>query len=333
MREDKVTGGEPIDTEGSPPGTNTLQPSPKTASAGFLAAMLRKLDLPHPREWLRTPDPNTTPDPGAKDRLGESYLALRQCLGFVGVLFPLLLIAFSLWDGEEQQLRTSISAYYYSAMRDVFVGALVAIGLLLITYCGNYRWENVLSTVSGIGAIGVALLPTQRQCNSLADPIWFAETCEQYVIDKINVAQPDYFLWFSTEQYPVKSEGLLTISNLHYLSAAAFLLGVAALAYWAFAWTSDTNVRDADKKSARNWFYRRCAVVIVACVALIGIDGLLTWLEILDLKAYEPVFWLEAIALWAFAAAWLVKGNVGDRIHERYGRFFPSDGPLKRPAV
>jgi hypothetical protein len=46
---------------------------------------------------------------------------------------------------------------------------------------------------------------------------------------------------------------------------------------------------------------------MVACIVLIGIYSVFlreSWLSFL-----RPVFWLEALALWAFGASWFVKGE------------------------
>lgn len=62
-------------------------------------------------------------------RFARSYLRMRLAIGVVGILLP-----FTLWLLEgfllkrDWQLRGSLSAYYYSGARDVFVGAHFAGG-------------------------------------------------------------------------------------------------------------------------------------------------------------------------------------------------------------
>jgi hypothetical protein len=56
--------------------------------------------------------------------------------------------------------QTSISAYYYSPVRAVFVGALMAIGLSLIVIKGSTWPEDVCLNVAGMLAPVVALVPT-----------------------------------------------------------------------------------------------------------------------------------------------------------------------------
>jgi hypothetical protein len=57
-------------------------------------------------------------------------------------------------------VQTSISAYYYTPARAIFVGALIAIGACLICLRGSRDWEDILLNVAGMLAPVVALVPT-----------------------------------------------------------------------------------------------------------------------------------------------------------------------------
>lgn len=87
-----------------------------------------------------------------------SYIGLRRCIGIIGIALPFVLaIGDLLLTGEG--LRSSISGYYYTGMRDVFVGSLCAVGVFL--FCYRYeRPDDRLGNVAGAAAIGVALFPT-----------------------------------------------------------------------------------------------------------------------------------------------------------------------------
>jgi hypothetical protein len=93
----------------------------------------------------------------------KSYLLMRIAVGLLGISLPVLLV---LGDGllfHQSVPRPSLSAYYHSDVGDVFVGVLCAVGFFLITYMlFHYTWDNVLSTLAGAMAIGVALFPTGR---------------------------------------------------------------------------------------------------------------------------------------------------------------------------
>ncbi|MBN9738376.1 MULTISPECIES: hypothetical protein [unclassified Pseudonocardia] len=90
-----------------------------------------------------------------------SYLGLRRAVGIIGILLPFVLVAGDLLLGGDG-LRDSISRYYYSPMRDVFVGSLCAVGVFL--FCYRYeRPDNRLANLTGSAAIAVALLPTRPE--------------------------------------------------------------------------------------------------------------------------------------------------------------------------
>ena len=52
---------------------------------------------------------------------------------------------------------------------------------------------------------------------------------------------------------------------------------------------------------------RGSGIVIVACIGLMLVNGF--FLDDTSLEDIKPVFWLESLALWAFEASWLVKGE------------------------
>lgn len=96
---------------------------------------------------------------GPQDSLVFSYLALRKAVGIIGVaLPPVLVLGKMLLQGDG--LQSSISYYYYTDMRNVFVGSLCAIGVFLLSTRG-YDWrDEAAGILAFIFAIGVALFPT-----------------------------------------------------------------------------------------------------------------------------------------------------------------------------
>jgi hypothetical protein len=100
---------------------------------------------------------NQQPDP--QDSLAFSYLDLRKAVGIIGFALPFVLaLGKMLLQGDG--LQSSISGYYYTDMRNVFVGSLCAIGVFLISTTG-YDWrDEVAGWLAGAFAIGVALVPT-----------------------------------------------------------------------------------------------------------------------------------------------------------------------------
>jgi hypothetical protein len=87
-----------------------------------------------------------------------TYHSLRLGIFFAGLALPFALWLIGGWRGVG--LQGSMSAYYWTPMRDVFVGVLVAVGFLLYLYKGFSTAENVALNLAGVFAVGVANLPT-----------------------------------------------------------------------------------------------------------------------------------------------------------------------------
>ncbi|WP_328614900.1 DUF998 domain-containing protein [Amycolatopsis sp. NBC_00355] len=101
----------------------------------------------------------TTATTSPQTTLVHSYLFLRRAIGLIGLALPFVLIlGKQLAQGGD--LIGSLSGYYYSDLRDVFVGAMCAVGVFLLAYYGHDYVDNIASTVAGLGAIGLALFPT-----------------------------------------------------------------------------------------------------------------------------------------------------------------------------
>jgi hypothetical protein len=95
-----------------------------------------------------------------KTDLTYSYLALRNSLGWIGILLPFVLVLGMLLFFAGNPVQKTISQYYYTGMRDVLVGSLCAIALFLFFYKGYNKWENRSANIAGLFAIGIAWFPT-----------------------------------------------------------------------------------------------------------------------------------------------------------------------------
>ena len=82
---------------------------------------------------------------------------------------------------EKIPSHDSISAYYYTSMRDVFVGVLAAIGVFLFCYRGPDKKDNFWTNVAGLCAVGIGLFPTE--------PIYHERISSQYNISSLDVLQ------------------------------------------------------------------------------------------------------------------------------------------------
>src|SRR5215207_5455355 len=113
--------------------------------------------------FVRPADLSDLSDP--KVLYARSYLLIRSVVGFIGVLLPFVfIIGEAVFLGAGVHVRGSISAYYHTSMRDIFVGSLCVVGFLLATYMAGQmkRPDWWLSLIAGIVVLGVVFFPTGR---------------------------------------------------------------------------------------------------------------------------------------------------------------------------
>lgn len=97
---------------------------------------------------------NGAPDFAGRAAKTYRYLRVIAILPAVWILFSVI----GTWI-VEGHLRTSISAYYGSPVRDVFVGGLMACGICLIAYKGETQVEDYVLNFAGLNVFFVALVP------------------------------------------------------------------------------------------------------------------------------------------------------------------------------
>jgi hypothetical protein len=91
-----------------------------------------------------------------------TYTSLR--LAAVGVIAALFISMYVEYRGGDPAycLQKSISAFYYTPVQFVFVGALCAMGLVMITLWGKTAWEEGWFNLAGLLAPVVAFVPTSK---------------------------------------------------------------------------------------------------------------------------------------------------------------------------
>lgn len=95
------------------------------------------------------------------DTPGDSALSwrrLRQAVGILGTVLPLLLWTTVLVVEGRVSPADSISDYYFTPARDVFVGVVVTVGVFLLFY-RPFRLDSWLTSAAGVLAVVVALVP------------------------------------------------------------------------------------------------------------------------------------------------------------------------------
>jgi hypothetical protein len=200
----------------------------------------------------------------------RSYLLMRTVIGLIGVALPLVLL---LVDGlflAGDMPRGSLSAYYHTGMRDIFVGSLCVVGVFLITYMAfHYNWDNVLSTVAGVAVLGVANFPTGG--NSPLTPL-------QQRLGERNV------------------------STGHLVCAAIFILSLAVISFLFGRREGLRPDRNPEQQVRGRRLHYACGWAILGAVAYVLVTK---WLGQFD---EHSLFYGETIAVLAFGASWLMKG-------------------------
>ena len=212
-----------------------------------------------------------------------SFYRVRQALGVLGLAFPCLLLFGGLM--HDAKIHPSISDYYHTTLRDIFVGTLFAIGIFLVSYKGHQRQpgeplsDNLAATLAGIGAFGLAIFPNR------------------FAPETLNIFQ--YYLEAKA-------------SVLHFGSAILFLGAMAYFCLGKFA-------RTADRR--RRLIYRWCGWAIIifglgaTFASILRATGSETWRATIETSGI--IFWFEAFGIWAFGLSWLVKGKADIALAKR----------------
>lgn len=107
------------------------------------------------------------PKPLRSQDVIKTYRYLR--IGMIGAV-GLLAASIAIERSKVDCWQTSISAYYYTPVRAIFVGTMIAVGLSLIVYKGRNSWEDVSLNFAGMFAPVVAVAPTTDVGNCWSIP-------------------------------------------------------------------------------------------------------------------------------------------------------------------
>jgi hypothetical protein len=224
------------------------------------------------------------------------FLTLRKALGVIGITLPFVMVV-----GENlrdwlaphaapigrQVIELSLSAYFHTGMRDVFVGSLCTIGVFLLCYKGYERRDDLVAGAAGACALLVALFPTTEQSREAGDT---------------GIRPPDSVTFFSGPNAPDPA----VVGWIHF-GSAALLFGLLAYMSIVLFTRSDTP-SPTKRKKTRNHVYRICGWVILACIAAIAAGKLLFDADFERRTRF--VFWFESIAVVVFGISWLTKGEM-----------------------
>jgi hypothetical protein len=93
------------------------------------------------------------------ETLIKSYRYLRLSMVMLVACLAVAVIDLSL---KQNTILSSISAYYFTSARAIFVGALIAIGVCMIALKGTTDADDILLNIGGMLAPVVAVVPTAR---------------------------------------------------------------------------------------------------------------------------------------------------------------------------
>jgi hypothetical protein len=224
--------------------------------------------------------------------LAGAYTFLQKLVGLIAVSLPFVLaIGNVLLGGDE--LEGSISHHYYTAMGNVFVGALCALGVFFLSYqhkpLPGYRLDNRVSYGASAAAIGVALFPTAEH----EATAWTGE-------------------WY--------------LSTAHLVCACALFLLLAFFSVHLFRKTDPAYPVTANKRR-RNVVHATCGWTIVASIGLVVVTNIAHAPD-----SWKVLFWLESLGVVAFGISWLVKSGIFGLLVDEVPVAAPAPDAPGRPA-
>ena len=202
-----------------------------------------------------------------------SFTLLRKALGYIAIAMPFVL-GVGAWYFERIPWAGSISAYYYTSMRDVFVGTMFTVGVFLFCYRGYDRADNIWTNVAGLAAACIGLLPMDPEYSDVL-------VARHRDLAGTNCYVPHGPLGF-------------------HIYVVALFFGIISYRVM-FRFTKTGQPRIAAAKRDRNRIYVACGVTMLVCFG---------WIALVKWRSPSAsIFIPETGAVLAFAVAWLTKGG------------------------
>jgi hypothetical protein len=214
-----------------------------------------------------------------------SYLGLRKWIGLLGLVMPVVVWGISRYDGLPAHVYDTISAHYYTRARDIFVGTMALVGVLIYFYRSPHPWDNRIARVCGVAAVLIGLLPIDPPEGVEADlTTTLARHLHSYPVT-LFFASGIYLVGVSFRKTSLKQAA--GQAPLHNETARELEVG-------------------HPRKRLRNLIYMGCAVVMtLGSLALAAANVLTEQFNWTEGWRFVP----ETAAVMAFAFAWLVKGQ------------------------
>lgn len=206
-----------------------------------------------------------------------SFLTLRKCIGIIALFLPFALYISVYILNDCTAPLNSISGYYHSDARNIFVGSLCAVSMTMYAYKGHDN-DYILFRICSVLLILIAFFQTGfikgELCSFDNSPKWM-------------IAQlPEEDFWQNAFIW------------IHSSSAIIFFILISYIVYFRFTRSSHSELSTA--KYRRNVIYKFCGVTMFVGLILtivMGING-------------GDIFYPEWIILFCFGISWLVKGQL-----------------------
>jgi hypothetical protein len=207
-----------------------------------------------------------------------SFKALRRLIGILGMALPLVCALGGLAFGDrafgDGGLQRSISRYYYTNVRDFFVGLMLGMSFFMMTYKGYQLIDTIANLLTGLAGICVGLFPCLA-------------------------GDPDLRVGF----FQLRESA----SNAVHLACAGTFFVLLALSSLFLFTRTRADRAPSDRKRLRNAVYIVCGCVMLGVLVALGV--LLLVLDQQTLERTRLEFIAEVVLLEAFGIAWLVKGE------------------------
>jgi hypothetical protein len=259
----------------------------------------------------------------------KTYRYLRMAMvAMVVLLGAALVIEWSKTD--PRCLQTSISAYYYTPVQAIVVGALISIGLCMVVLKGNTEREDILLNVAGILAPAVALVPTPGQGACRSVPVVLGDTAANIANNMLALFVVGAPCLLVTEVFVLRAHFSRSDRNPMYLLGFAVALAIFGGGIVWFFVDRDGFTQNAHYAAAVVMFVCIIAVVLLNAkqfrrkeqseharsvpanrYSAIALGMVVVPLAMLAWKALfgwgHAVLWIEGVLISLFAIFWILQ--------------------------
>jgi len=202
----------------------------------------------------------------------------RKIIGYLGLSLPILLLASTALFGCHQ-IQASISDYYHTVARDIYIGIIVLISFFFYSYRG-YKGDQIAFKIAAISILCLAYSPTIIDYEA-------GENCLEFI----------------------RTNRSFTISRyIHNTSATIFFCTLTYICLFLFTNPAYSNSQFKEAK-LRRLLIKTCGFMMLFSVLFIIAYFVFSLHKIEGIKNLRLVFYLEVTALVAFSFAWLIKGR------------------------